>query len=99
MTSAAATAASQRPGLGIRARVARLPRSAIFYGFVTAGLAVVVGEWLHASPPAAYGLCSACHGRDLTDWIVNNVEGKHLFVTAAGAKGWPLLTVVGVVVG
>src|SRR5437763_15105502 len=98
MTSAAATAASQRPGLGIRARVARLPRSAIFYGFVTAGLAVVVGQWLDVSPPAAYGLCSACHGRDLTDWIVNHAEGKNLFVTAAGA-GWPLLTVVGLVIG
>src|SRR5206468_7313573 len=46
----------------------------------------------------AYGLCSACHGRDLADWVVNHTEGKSLFVTAAGA-GWPLLTVVGLVIG
>jgi hypothetical protein len=51
------------------------------------------------SPPAAYGLCSACHGRDLADWLLNHIEGKKLFVTAAGAGAWPLLTVVGVVIG
>ena len=61
-------------------------------------VAGVAGELLTVSPPAAYGLCSACHGRDLTNWILNNVEGKKLFVTAAGAS-WPLLTVVGVVIG
>jgi hypothetical protein len=84
---------------GLRARVARWPRSAVFYGIVTAIGAVVVGEWLHVSPPAAYGLCSACHGRDLADWIVNHVEGKRLFITAAGAGATPLLTVVGLVIG
>ena len=47
---------------------------------------------------AAYGICSACHGRDLADWILNHTEGKSLFVTAAGA-GWPLFTVVGLVIG
>src|SRR5204862_34444 len=45
-----------------------------------------------------YGICSACHGRDLADWILNHTEGKSLFVTAAGA-GWPLFTVVGLVIG
>ena len=99
MTAGSATASHGGTKADIRARVARWPRSAIFYGLVTATIAVIVGEWLHVSPPAAYGLCSACHGRDLTDWLVNNVEGKHLFITAAGAKGWPLLTVVGVVAG
>jgi hypothetical protein len=99
MTAGAATTGT-REGLreSLRERVARWPRSAVFYGVVTALLAVVVGEWLHVSPPAAYGLCSACHGRDLADWILNHVEGKRLFVTAAGA-GWPLLTVVGLVIG
>jgi hypothetical protein len=97
MTAGAATTGRERVASDLRARVARLPRSAIFYGVVTGLLAVVVGE-LWVNPPAAYGLCSACHGRDLTDWIVNHVEGKNLFVTAAGAK-WPLFTVVGLVVG
>jgi len=94
--------ATTRPRGGVdsnlRERIARLPRSAVFYGVVTALLAVIVGEWLHVSPPAAYGLCSACHGRDLADWILNHTEGKKLFVTSAGA-GWPLLTVPGLVIG
>jgi Sulphur transport len=99
MTAGTATT-GPREGVGsnLRERIARLPRSAVFYGVVTGLLAVAVGEFLQVSPPAAYGLCSACHGRDLADWVLNNVEGKHLFVTAAGAN-WPLLTVVGLVIG
>jgi hypothetical protein len=76
----------------------RWARSAVLYGVVAATAAVLAGQWGGVSPPSAYGLCSACHGRDLADWILNHVEGKKLFVTAAGA-GWPLLTVVGLVLG
>jgi Sulphur transport len=96
----AGTATHQRDGIDadVGQRLGRWARSAVVYGVVVAVLAVVVGEWLDVSPPAAYGLCSACHGRDLADWVVNHTEGKNLFVTAAGA-GWPLLTVVGVVIG
>jgi hypothetical protein len=97
MTAGAATTGRERTAADLRARVARWPRSAIFYGVVVGLLAVVVGE-LWVNPPSAYGLCSACHGRDLTSWVINHVEGKHLFVTAAGA-GWPLFTVVGLVAG
>ena len=100
MTATAGTATPQPERLAVdtRRRLGRWARSAVVYGIVVATLAVVVGEWLGVSPPAAYGLCSACHGRDLADWVVNHTEGKQLFVTAAGA-GWPLLTVVGVVLG
>lgn len=93
--------AAQRPEsvqVDLRERMGRWARSAVIYGLVVGVLAVVVGQWLGVSPPAAYGLCSACHGRDLADWVLNHVEGKSLFVTAAGA-GWPLLTVVGLVLG
>ncbi len=83
---------------GLAARIGRLPRSVVFYGLAAAFLAAVAGQWFDISPPAAYGICSACHGRDLADWILNHTEGTKLFVTTAGAK-WPLLTVVGVVVG
>ena len=76
----------------------RWARSAIVYGIVAASGAVIVGQWLGVSPPAAYGLCSACHGRDLADWILNHTEGTRLFVAAAGST-WPLLTVVGLVFG
>lgn len=98
MTAGAATHDQERVGADIGRRLGRWSRSAIAYGVVVGLLAVVVGEWLDVSPPAAYGLCSACHGRDLADWIVNHTEGKSLFVTAAGA-GWPVLTVVGLVIG
>jgi len=94
--------ATTRPRGGIetdvRARAGRLPRSPIFYGIVVALLAAAAGEWLDIAPPAAYGICSACHGRDLADWILNHTEGTKLFVAQAGTH-WPLLTVVGVVLG
>ena len=98
MTAGAATHERERVLADVGQRLGRWSRSAVVYGVVVAVLAVIVGEWLDVSPPAAYGLCSACHGRDLATWIVNHAEGKNLFVTAAGA-GWPLLTVVGVVIG
>ncbi len=76
----------------------RWARSVIVYGIVAAVGAAIVGQWGGVAPPAAYGLCSACHGRDLIDWTLNHVEGTKLFVTAAGAS-WPLFTVVGLVIG
>jgi len=98
MTAGAATPRREGVRFDVGARAGRLARSAVVYGIVAATGAIIVGQWLGVSPPAAYGLCSACHGRDLADWTLNHVEGKHLFVTAAGA-GWPLLTVVGLVAG
>ena len=98
MTAGAAAPRRDSVEVNLGARMGRWTRSAVIYGLVVGVLAVVVGQWLGVSPPAAYGLCSACHGRDLADWLLNHVEGKNLFVTAAGA-GWPLLTVVGLVIG
>ena len=98
MTAGTATRHGERVESSVGAWLGRWSRSAVVYGVVVGVLAVVVGQWLKVSPPAAYGLCSACHGRDLADWVLNHVEGKNLFVTAAGA-GWPVLTVVGLVFG
>src|SRR4051794_13372628 len=98
MTVGTATPQRESAKPEVRLRVGRWPRSPVFYGIVVALLAAAAGQWFEISPPAAYGVCSACHGRDLADWILNNVEGKHLFVAAAGVS-WPLLTVVGLVVG
>jgi hypothetical protein len=99
MSSASSTADGRR-GADRRLRpwVGRWTRSPVVYGLAAAGLAAAAGQWFGVSPPAAYGLCSACHGRDLADWLLNHAEGTKLFVTAAGAK-WPLLTVVGLVLG
>jgi len=98
MTTTTAPRQRERAGHDLRARIGRWPRSPVFYGIVVAVVAALAGQWGGVSPPAAYGLCSACHGRDLVDWTLNHVEGSKLFVTAAGAK-WPLFTVVGVVIG
>ena len=98
MTAGTATQPRESIQVKVRERMGRWARSAVVYGIVVGVLAVVVGQWGGVSPPAAYGLCSACHGRDLADWILNHTEHAGLFVTAAGA-GWPLLTVVGVVLG
>jgi hypothetical protein len=97
MTAGTATGQRESAWADLRARSTRWPRSPIFYGIVVAVVAAVAGQWV-INPPAAYGLCSACHGRDLENWIINEVYGKQLFVTAAGSN-WPLFTVVGVVLG
>src|ERR1700689_2011416 len=98
MTVGPATRQRERADVRWRVWTSRWPRSPIVYGIVAAVLAGGAGQWGGVSPPAAYGLCSACHGRDLADWVLNHTEGTKLFVTAAGAK-WPLLTVVGLVLG
>jgi len=97
MTAGAATSGRESAQGTLRIRIGRWPRSPVFYGIVVAVVAAVAGQWA-INPPAAYGLCSACHGRDLENWIINEVYGKQLFVTAAGSN-WPLFTVVGVVLG
>jgi hypothetical protein len=98
MTAGTATQQRESVEANLPERVSRLPRSPIFYGIVAAVAAAVAGQWGGVSPPAAYGLCSACHGRDLADWVLNRTEHAGLFVTAAGAA-WPILTVVGLVFG
>jgi hypothetical protein len=98
MTADAATHRRRSVGSKLSWWSSRWARSVVIYGVVAATLAAAAGQWFGVSPPAAYGLCSACHGRDLADWVLNHTEGTKLFVTAAGAK-WPLLTVVGLVIG
>lgn len=98
MTAGTVTRQRESAEGNARRRLGTWARSAIVYGIVAAVLAAVAGQWLGVSPPSAYGLCSACHGRDLADWVLNHTEGANLFVAAAGS-GWPLLTVVGLVLG
>ena len=87
MTAGTATPPRASVGPSLRARFGRLPRSPVFYGIVVAVIAGVAGAVARRSRrPAAYGICSACHGRDLVDWTLNHVEGTKLFVTAAGAE-------------
>lgn len=67
-------------------------------GVVMAIAAVFAGTLFEVRPPEAYGVCMACHGRDLTNWVVNELFGTSLTI-APVALVFPLLTTVGVVIG
>jgi hypothetical protein len=68
------------------------------YG-VTAGLlAVGVQVFLGLRPPPAYGLCMACHPRDMVSWLVNRLLGANWEI-APVAVAAPLLTTVGLFLG
>lgn len=60
--------------------------------------AVAAGSFFEVRPPDAYGICMACHGRDLVNWISNDLFGTRLTIAPASVV-FPLLTVVGVVIG
>ncbi|MDO9518255.1 MAG: YeeE/YedE thiosulfate transporter family protein [Methanosarcinaceae archaeon] len=66
----------------------------------TIGFLAVIMQWLFgASGPQAYGICIACHTRDMLGWIVNTFTATSLIdVTRIGYSA-PLLTVLGVLLG
>lgn len=72
--------------------------SATQMGIITGIIAVAVGVFFEVRPPEAYGICMACHGRDLINWIVNMQLGTRLAVAPASTV-LPLLTTVGVLIG
>ncbi len=72
--------------------------SPVTMGSVTALLAVVVGAFFAVRPPEVYGICMACHARDLFHWSLNHLLQTRLTVAEASAV-FPLLTVVGVLIG
>src|SRR5262249_32278017 len=81
-----------------RADRRRVRITATTTGVVAALLAVIVGSLFDVRPPDAYGICMACHARDLVDWTVNAAAGPPLPV----APGWlvfPVLTPIGVLIG
>lgn len=67
-------------------------------GIVMAVAAVAAGSFFEVRPPEAYGICMSCHGRDLVNWVVNDLFGSDLTVAQVSLV-FPLLTTVGVVVG
>jgi len=73
----------------------RLPQAPWVAGIVVGVLAVLAGTIGGANPPEAYGFCTTCHGRDLVLGIVQPwLPGTFDLPTL-----WPLLTVIGVIVG
>jgi hypothetical protein len=70
-----------------------------FWAGLTLGVgAALVQAYFKVVPPLAYGVCMVCHPRDLFNWTAD-----HLFKLNWGysmaSTNWPLLTVVGVVLG
>lgn len=68
------------------------------FGIITGILAVAAGTFFEVRPPEAYGICMACHGRDLINWILNSQLGASLMVSPVSTVV-PLLTSVGVLFG
>jgi hypothetical protein len=67
-------------------------------GIVAGILAVAAGAFFDVRPPEAYGVCMACHLRDLVDWTLNLIARTHLEVAPASAV-FPVLTPAGVLIG
>lgn len=67
-------------------------------GLIIGILAAAAQAFLQISPPPAYGLCIACHARDLVNWITNHIFNTNLGV-AGVSSDIPVLTVLGVIVG
>src|SRR3989442_14338148 len=67
-------------------------------GAIGGVLAVVAGAVFAVRPPEVYGLCMACHARDLVNWTINDLAGTHLTVAPASVV-FPVLTTVGVLMG
>ncbi|MDD3792057.1 MAG: YeeE/YedE thiosulfate transporter family protein [Candidatus Bathyarchaeota archaeon] len=70
----------------------------VFAGLITGALAAIVQLFFNVYPPYAYGLCVACHARDLINWLVNVGTGLNLSVAGVSVVV-PVLTVIGIVLG
>ena len=81
-----------------RAQRRAVPVTAVQMGIVTGVLAVTAGAFFGVRPPEAYGVCMACHGRDLVNWTINLLAHTHLEVAQASLV-YPVLTTVGVLIG
>ena len=90
------TEVSLTAGLSKRAGAVRI--TAAQMGVVAGLLAVVAGTVFDVRPPEAYGLCMACHARDLVNWTINDLAGTHLTVAPASLV-FPVLTTIGVFLG
>jgi hypothetical protein len=79
-----------------RAKTTRV--TAVPMGIVGGLLAVIAGAFFEVRPPEAYGVCMACHARDLMNWTVNTFARTHLTVAPASLV-FPVLTPIGVLLG
>lgn len=80
--------------------------TAAMVGAISGFLAAAVQAFFHVIPPPAYGICIACHVRDLMNWIAAHIypiygisHGKLIIPGGPVSYNFPLLTVVGVLIG
>ncbi len=72
--------------------------TAIHTGVAAGLLAVAASTLFDVRPPDAYGICMACHGRDLVNWTINQATGSSLGLAPASVV-FPLLTTIGALAG
>lgn len=72
--------------------------SAVTYGVIAGLLAVGVQLFLGVKPPPAYGICVACHTRDVVNWLSNHLLGTRWEIAPVSLI-LPLLTAVGMLIG
>ncbi|MBI2186736.1 MAG: YeeE/YedE family protein [Acidobacteria bacterium] len=72
--------------------------TAVHMGVIAGILAVAAEAFFEVRPPEAYGVCMACHGRDLVNWTINTLAATALPVAPASLV-YPLLTTIGVFAG
>ena len=76
----------------------RLLSAPMLTGVVAGLIAIALEGYFTVGPPSTYGLCVACHGRDLANSGANFVAGSELPVAGVSLT-FPVLTVVGIVLG
>lgn len=72
--------------------------SAVTYGVVAGLLAVGVQVFFGVKPPPAYGICVACHTRDVVAWLSNHLVGTQWEIAPVSVT-LPLLTTIGMLIG
>ena len=72
--------------------------SAVTYGVVAGLLAVGVQVFFGVKPPPAYGICVACHTRDVVAWLSNHLVGTQWEIAPVSVI-LPLLTTIGMLIG
>lgn len=79
---------------------ARLPRrvSPIAYGVIAALFAVGVQIFAGVKPPPAYGICVACHTRDVVAWVANRLFDTSWEIAPVSVL-LPVLTSIGMLIG
>jgi hypothetical protein len=80
--------------------------SPFWVGLIVGFGAALLQAFFKVLPPPAYGVCIACHVRDVVNWVFIRIwpiygvlEGVPKFVGADVSKVLPVLTPIGILVG